>query len=470
MIRSIFGKLLVSHIAIILVSVLTLGLLMSYLVRDHVIETKRRDLLAKGGAAVAIVAPLLASGQKPSADLLDAMSEMAGGDIWLMDKNGQVLAGQPPAGWSGKRLGRISDLWEQADWQDGRVLKPRRRGDPSIIAALLLPRQNADTVPAALFLFAPVTGVARTAEALERLLLYSLAASIVAAILAGLLTARSLTRPLHDISRAAAAFAQGDYNSRTIATQRDEIGDLGRTFNSMATELTQIEQNRREFLSDVSHELKSPVASIQVMAEAMLDNLVTTAEQRTRYLANIVDESKRIGRLVGDLLDLSQLEAGELAITGQPISLSDFIASQTAKLTPFLEDKELTINTNIPPALPLATADTDRLKQVLTNLLTNAIRHAVPGSVISITARTFQQQIAVDIKNIGLGIEPEHLPHIWQRFYRVDKARSRVEGGTGLGLAITKKLVEAMGGTVSVKSTPGKTTTFTFTLPVKTNS
>lgn len=470
MIRSIFGKLLVSHIAIILVSVLTLGLFMSYLVRDHVIETKRRDLLAKGNAAVAIVAPLLASGLTPSDELLDAMSEMAGGDIWLMDKNGQVLAGQPPTGWSGRRLAKLSDLWEQADWQDGRVLKPRRRGDPSIIAALLLPRQSPDAPPAALFLFAPVTGVTRTADALERLLLYSLGASILAAILAGLLTARSLTRPLQDISRAAAAFAHGDYQSRTTAMQCDEIGDLGRTFNSMATELAQVEQNRREFLSDVSHELKSPVASIQVMAEAMLDGLVTTAEQRTRYLSNIVDETKRIGRLIGDLLDLSQLEAGELTIIGHPISLSDFIASQTAGLAPFLEDKELTINTNIPPMLPLAIADTGRLRQVLTNLLTNAIRHAVPGSVICIAARTFQHQIAVDISNIGLGIEPEHLPHIWQRFYRVDKARSRVEGGTGLGLAITKKLVEAMGGTVSVSSTPGKTTTFTFTLPAKANS
>lgn len=469
MIRSIFGKLLLSHLTIILVSVLTVGLLMSYLVRDHVIDNKRHDLLVKGQAAAAIVTPLLANGQKPSAALLDAMSDMAGGDIWIMDKNGQIIAGQLPAGWKKTtRLSNWKELWEKADWQDSsgaqRVLKPWHKPDPSIIAALPLPTQGS-TPPAALFLYAPVTGATRTAQALEKLLIYSLLASSGVAILVGLFTARSFTRPLTDISRAAAAFTNGDYTSRTTATQSDEIGKLGRTFNTMATELSQQEQNRREFLSDVSHELKTPVASIQALTEAMLDGLVTSTEQRMRYLAGIVDETKRIGRLVADLLDLSQLEAGELAISGRRVELGPLLADHAAKLTPFLEAKELTITSNVPPTLPAIVADPDRLSQVLTNLLTNAIRHAAQGTAITINARTWQQQVAIDITNSGTGIPAEHLPYIWQRFYRVDKSRSRVDGGTGLGLAITRKLVTAMGGTISAVSTPGQTTTFTFSLP-----
>ena len=475
MIRSISGKLLFSHLAIILVSVLTLGLLMSYLVRDHVIENKRRDLLAKGKTAVTIITHIFDKGRKPSEALLDGMGDMAGGDIWLMDKNGQVLAGQPPKGWRGRRLGNLSELWDKADWLDldnngaQKVLKPWRSGDPAIIAAWPLPVQDSDT-PAALFVYAPVTGATRTALALEEILCYSLAASALAAIIVGLLTARSLTRPLHNISQAAAAFASGNYSSRTTATQNDEIGKLGRTFNTMAAELAQLEQNRREFLSDVSHELKTPVASIQALAETMLDGLVTTEDQRIRYLTSIVDETRRIGHLVGDLLDLSQLEAGELAIATQPIQLNPFISDHTTKFTPFLEAKELTIITNTPATLPPVIADPNRLGQVLTNLLTNAIRHAVQGSAITISAGTHEQQAAIDITNIGIGIEPEHLPNIWQRFYRVDKSRSRSDGGTGLGLAITQKLVTAMGGTVSVVSTPGQTTTFTFTLPLKCSS
>ncbi|HWR43513.1 HAMP domain-containing sensor histidine kinase [Sporomusa sp.] len=470
MTRSIFSKLLLSHLIIILISMLTLGLLMSYLVRDHVIENKRRDLLAKGSAAVAIVTPLLADGQKPSNALLDAMGDMAGGDIWIMDKTGQIIAGQSPAGWKSRRLERLAELWITADWQDGsgaqRILTPRRSGEPAIVAALPLPEQGSGQ-QTALFLYSPVTGATRTALALEQLLLYSLGAGILAAVLVGLLMARSLTRPIADISRAAAAFAGGDYKSRTTATQSDEIGQLGRTFNSMASELAQIEQNRREFLSDVSHELKTPVASIQALAETMLDGLAKTPQQRERYLTSIVGETKRIGRLVGDLLDLSQLESGELTIVRDQVSPADLITVHIAKLMPFLEAKSLTITTDLPETLPPVIADPDRLDQVLANLLTNAIRHAVSGSVIAITAHTHQQQIAIAVSNTGPGIPAEHLPHIWERFYRVDKSRSRGDGGTGLGLAITKKLVEAMGGTVSASSTPGETTTFTITLPAK---
>lgn len=472
MIRSLFAKLLLSHVAIILVSMLTLGLLMSYLVRDHVIENKRRDLLAKGKAAVDIITPTLAKGKQPPDRWFEGMGDMAGGNIWLMDKNGQVLAGQAPKGWRGKRLGNLSELWDKADWLDldsngsQKLLKPWRNGDPAIVAALPLPPQESGP-PAALFLYSPLKGVTRTTQALGDLLLYSLAASAFAAMIVGLLTARSLTRPLRDISQAAAAFAAGNYASRTTATQSNEIGELGRTFNTMAAELAQLEQKRREFLSDVSHEIKTPVASIQALAETMLDGLVTTEKQRERYLTGIVAESNRIGRLVGDLLDLSQLEAGEIPLAAQPIRLTEFISEHTSALLPFLELKELTVETNIPATLPPVLADPDRLDQVLTNLLTNAIRHAVPGSAISLSARTFQQQVAIDISNTGQGIEPEHLPYIWQRFYRVDKSRSRGDGGTGLGLAITHKLVIAMGGTVSATSTPGQTTTFTFTLPVK---
>ncbi|WP_425059750.1 Sensor histidine kinase RcsC [Sporomusa carbonis] len=468
MTRSIFGKLLLSHFAVILVSVLTLGLLMSYLVHNHAIENKRRDLLAKGSAAAAIITPMLAAGQTPSNRMLDALSDMAGGDIWLMDSTGRIIAGQLPTGWKERRLERLAELWENADWQDGngthKVLKPRRRSDPAIIAALpiTLPGNNP---PAALFLYAPVTGVNRTVLALEYLLLYSLVAGILAAVLVGLLMARSIVRPLANISQAAAAFASGDYTSRTTATQSDEIGQLGRTFNSMASELAQIEQNRREFLSDVSHELKTPVASIQALAEAMLDGLVNTSEQRQRYLSSIVGETKRIGRLIGDLLDLSQLETGELTIVRERVMLPELIAGHTAKLTPFLEAKSLTVNIMIPDAVPPVIADPDRLGQVLANLLTNAIRHADQGSAIIIAARTLPHQVALDVTNSGIGIPPEHLPHIWERFYRVDKSRSRIDGGTGLGLAITKKLVEAMGGSISARSIPGETTTFTVILP-----
>jgi signal transduction histidine kinase len=468
MIKSIFGKLLFSHLAIILVSMLTLGILMSYLVRNHVIENKRNDLLAKGHSAVTMITNVLSDGRKPSNRMLAAMGEMAGGNIWIMDKNGQILVGQTPAIWKDKYSEYWVQSWDSIDWQNGggtqKVFNPRQ-SDPSIVVALPLPSLEPG-VPAALFLRSPVTGTTRTVQALEQLLLYALSASAFAAALIGFFMARSLTRPIANISQAAAAFIQGDYTNRTTATQADEIGQLGRTLNGMAEELEQIEQNRREFLSDVSHELKTPLASIQALAEAIQDGLVKTEETRDRYLTNIVAETKRIGLLVGDLLNLSQLEAGELLLVRTPIDLPALITAHLARFTPFAEEKSLVIATNIPSTLAFPIADPDRLGQVLTNLVSNAIRYADRESIILITAEKQHQQIAVSISNTGPGIPPEHLPHIWKRFYRVDKSRARGDGGTGLGLAITKKLVTAMGGSVDVVSTPGKITTFTFTLPV----
>lgn len=468
MIKSIFGKLLFSHLAIILVSMLTLGILMSYLVRNHVVENKRHDLLAKGKSAVTMINNVLADGRKPSNRMLVAMGEIAGGDVWIMDKNGQIIVGQPPAIWKDKYSEYWTRVWDTVDWEnsDGtqRVFNPSQR-DPSIIVALPLPPQESG-IPSALFLYSPVTGASRTAQALEQILLYALSASAFAAALVGFFIARSLTRPIANISQAAASFSQGNYTSRTTATQADEIGQLGRTLNSMAEELEQIEQNRREFLSDVSHEIKTPLASIQALAEAIQDGLVKTEETRDRYLTNIVTETKRIGRLVGDLLNLSQLEAGELSLIRTPIDLPALVTAHLAKFAPFAEEKSLVIATNFPQNLSSPVADPDRLGQVLTNLVSNAIRHAYPESIILITAEKQHQQIAVSISNTGPGIPPEHLPHIWKRFYRVDKSRARGDGGTGLGLAITKKLVTAMGGSVDVISTPGKITIFTFTLPV----
>ncbi len=467
MIKSIFGKLLLSHLAIILVSMLTLGILMSYLVRNHVIENKRHDLLAKGNSAVTMINNVLADGRKPSNRMLAAMSEMAGGDIWIMDKNGQILAGQPPAIWKDKYSEYWARVLDTIDWENGegtqKVFNLRQR-DPSIVVALPLPPQESG-IPTALFLRSPVTGATRTAQALEQLLLYALSASAFAAALVGFFMARSLTRPIANISQAAADFIKGNYTRRTTATQADEIGQLGRTLNGMAAELEQIEQNRREFLSDVSHELKTPLASIQALAEAIQDGLVKTEENRDRYLTNIVAETKRIGRLVGDLLNLSQLEAGELTLERTAIDLPSLISAHLAKFTPFLEEKSLIIATNIPANLACPLSDPDRVGQVVTNLVSNAIRHADPESIILITAEAQHQQIAVSISNTGPGILPEHLPHIWKRFYRVDKSRARGDGGTGLGLAITQKLVTAMGGSVDVVSIPGKITTFTFTLP-----
>ena len=463
MIRSIFGRLFISYIIVILLTTVTLGALMSYLVREHVTETKRVEMLAKSQAVATVVGRALNNGRLP--DRLEVMGDLLGAQIWVVDQQGRVLAGDPPPRW-GRPLPesspRIDALF--AGTPQSWVRSGRRQTDPSIIVAVPIPA--ATPTPAAVFLYTPIIGVNQAIGAIDRLLLLSLLVGTLAATILGFFVSRGLTRPIADISRAAGRFAVGDYGSRTSAAGSDEIGGLGRTFNTMADSLAKVEQNRREFLANVSHELKTPVASIQALAEAVADGIATGPEQQRRYLDTIVAESRHIDRLIRDLLDLSQLEAGELAVVPEKLDLAAFLAGETAKYDHLLTEKNLAVRVDAPAGLPAVLADPGRLAQIMTNLISNASRYSPAGEAIDVTVRLQAGKAVVAVSDRGPGIPREDQPYIWDRFYRVDKSRSRSGGGTGLGLAITKRLVQAMGGEVSLASEPGQGTTVTFTLPL----
>lgn len=463
--RSIFSKLLLSHLAVILISTITLGMLMTYLIRQHVVENKRDDLMQKGSFAIALMSPALEEGRMPSTATLHILGDLVGSMMWISDQNGTILAGDPPERWL-KRVppdvsARINELFSGTpqSW----VRTSHHQNDPSIVVALPIPGMQS---PAALFLYAPITGVNKTIDSLEKLLLYALLLGIAIAAAVGLFMSRGLTKPIAAISRAAHNFAKGDYDSRIHITNDDEIGSLGNTFNNMAASLAHTEQNRRDFLANVSHELKTPVASIQALTEAIQDGLVTSPEQQQRYLQSIVSETHRIDRLIRDLLDMAQLEAGELCIVREKIDLARFFSAELEKQSPLLAEKNLFLDTKLSSSLPAVWADPDRLAQVMLNLLSNAIRYAPNNTSIGIEIHPVGNMVAISVSNRGHGIPDADLPYIWDRFYRVEKSRSRQDGGTGLGLSITKKLIVTMGGDISVKSIPDKETTFTFTLPI----
>ncbi len=463
MIRSIFSKILLSHIGIILLSTITLTLFMSYLVRSNAVDTKRQDLLFKGRAVVELLTPNLLAGNIPTNEALDRISELAGGRIWLINEKGTVLAGRPPNNWSRRFQEDQQEYIDLFTDSPHSWIRPAYRRDPSIVVTFAIPEAP---TPIVIFLDAPIVGVNKTVSSLERTLLYSLLASIITAILAGFLIARSLTKPIANISQAARNFADGNYNSRTTATGNNEIGALGRTFNTMADSLAEIEQNRRNFLANVSHELKTPVTSIQALSETILDGLAPKPEQQQRYIATILQESQRLDRLISDLLDLSQLEADELSILCEKLDLQAWLATESTKIETLLNPKHLTLEINIPEQLPPVWCDPIRLEQIFTNLLTNAIRYSPENSTITIQLSTTKHQVAISVIDQGPGISPDDIPYIWDRFYRADKSRARTYGGTGLGLAITKKLVHAMQGDISVDSHVDKGSAFTFTLPI----
>lgn len=231
------------------------------------------------------------------------------------------------------------------------------------------------------------------------------------------------------------------------------------------TELRRLEKLRQDFVANVSHELRTPLTSIKGYAETLLDGALKDERNAKDFIEIIYHDSDRLAKLIDDLLDLSRIESGKLKMVLLPVDILEVIKKAFAVLAPQAKKKSITINLDSSPDLPKVLADESRLSQVVLNLLDNAIKYTPEGGKVFIFAFTKEQYVQVDIKDTGIGIPPESLPRIFERFYRVDKARSRQLGGTGLGLSIVKHIVLAHGGQVWVESELEKGSTFSFTIP-----
>jgi signal transduction histidine kinase len=278
---------------------------------------------------------------------------------------------------------------------------------------------------------------------------------------------RRALAPVEALTSAARKMEAGDLSQRVEVASRDEIGDLAHAFNSMADGLAQLEELRRQMVTDVAHELRTPLSNIRGYLEAVQDGVV---EPDRGVIDSIHEEAMLLHRLIEDLQELSLAEAGQLRLERKPATCADIVDGAVEAAGPQAAAHDLTLTVDVPQDLPLVDADPQRIGQVLRNLLRNAITHTPRGGEISITAHTEGEWAVVSVQDTGAGIAGEDLPHIFDRFYRADRSRSRATGGAGLGLAIVRQLVEAHGGRIEVESEVGEGTRFTFTLPVADDS
>jgi signal transduction histidine kinase len=278
--------------------------------------------------------------------------------------------------------------------------------------------------------------------------------------------ARGMTQPLRDMAQAAKRMETGDYSARVHTRSRDEVGQLADAFNKMSAELEGVERLRRDLVANVSHELKTPITAIR----AHLENLLDGVEQpNPETLQVMLSQSVRLGRLVDQLLDLSRLESGDVPLDRERVSLAPLVHLVLSEIDVARADRGVEITSDVPADLPAAWADRERVHQVLFNLVDNAVRYTPAGGAVTVSAHRRNGSVEVEVHDTGVGIPAEHLPKLFERFYRVDTSRSRGdEGGTGIGLAIARSVVEAHGGHIHADSEPGSGSTFTFELPAAT--
>ncbi len=308
----------------------------------------------------------------------------------------------------------------------------------------------------------PAEEVAFLAAVNRSLLLGALLAGL-AAVIVTFATSSRILRPIERLTEAARRMEKGDLSVRVDIESEDEIGQLAHAFNAMASSLAQQEQLRRNMVGDVAHELRTPLTNLRGYLEAVRDGLLAPDAE---LVDNLYEETMLLNRLVADLQELAQAEAGQLTLVRSPSSLREIISQAVAMFQPQADAKGLTVEVSLPDALPLVDVDPERIGQVLRNLLANAFTYTPAGGRITITVAPHDDHVAVSVRDTGVGIPPEHLPYVFDRFYRADRARARQTGGAGLGLAIVKQLVLAHGGAITAESTPGQGSTFTFTLPV----
>jgi histidine kinase len=300
--------------------------------------------------------------------------------------------------------------------------------------------------------------------AVNRALLVAAVAATIAGLAASLLLVREIMRPLRALSQSSQRIASGRYDERVRIPSTDELADVAHSFNRMAAELEQVEQQRVILIGNVSHELRTPLAGLEGYLEGLIDGVIPNDAETFSAMQH---EVRRLRRLVDDLQTLSRVEAGQVMLHLAPVDLVPLARRVVAQLQPQAEAQGLHIGLETVPGQLVAHADADRVAQILINLVGNAIQYTPEGGRIIVRLASAGGSGTVAVEDTGVGIPADVLPYLFERFYRVDPSRSRSSGGSGIGLTIARHLAWAMGGELTAASDgPGTGSTFTLTLPL----
>ena len=309
--------------------------------------------------------------------------------------------------------------------------------------------------------------ISRWNESFRQVTLWTLAICVIAAfvvLFTSYYIAKRIINPFVDMNHIVQCYSKGDFSQRIPVQGKDEASQLGRSFNEMADQLKNLEVTRQSFVANVSHELRSPLTSMKGFLEAMMDGTIPV-EEHENYIDIVLSETRRMTAMVNDLLDLARIESGIITVNYEVFDINELIRRTLITFEARISEKRMELDVRFAMEQSFVYADSNQISQVLRNLIDNAIKYSPEGRTLLVSTYALRKEVYVTIRDTGVGIPAEDVPHIFDRFYKVEKAHTpSPQVGSGLGLAIVKKIIEAHGQSITVKSARGKGTQFTFTL------
>nr|WP_071318761.1 ATP-binding protein [Anaerobacillus isosaccharinicus]MBA5588724.1 HAMP domain-containing protein [Anaerobacillus isosaccharinicus]QOY37876.1 HAMP domain-containing protein [Anaerobacillus isosaccharinicus] len=466
--KSIFRRLLISYMLTIILGIGIVGILMFYFTNSYITNAKQEELLRQGRTVNANIQGTMFIGEDKQ-ETLEFLDHSFDARIWIFNKEGKIIATSTRDEVSiGKAV--ASSIVERVLVGENVVSRLRFEGLAEPMLSVVVPWGKQDHVYGGIVLHAPLRGLNNIIGKIRETILWATLFGILFSTAMVSYLSWSISRPLQQIDRTAARLAMGDVAERIHIKSEDEIGDLATTINMMATKLEKIEVERQridkirsDFLANISHELRTPLTTMQGFLEALQDGLIED-EGRQRYYDVMYDETTHMNRLVDDLMDLIKLENKEITLSRYQIDPKSILEKEKFKFDREAAEKNVEIDLVIKEPLPKVFIDPIRFEQIINNILKNAVKFTEDGE-ISITAEAEDHYLLLSVADTGIGISDPDQELIWERFYKVDRGRSRKNKGTGLGLAIVKKLVELHDGRITVQSEIGVGTMFKIWIP-----
>lgn len=466
--KGLFSKLVATFTAIIVVSFVMTSAFLSYWFESYYFNQRKYDLLRES-ELIKVRALQYLNGNITSDDINNTITYIGNylsADIWLVDNYGYVYSvskNQHKKLIATSKQIVTSDL---AELRQNKTIDKRGTYSDVFIAPVHtfeIPIFENDTFRGAIMMH---TSLSELKEPLRRVyeIIWSSAAMaiIISCIVIYYFSQRIIIRPLGKINNVAEKISKGDVEKRVYIDSKDEIGVLAKSFNSMANSLEAVDKNRRQFISNVSHEIRSPITSIKGFIGGILDGVIPKDKQRY-YLSLTYSEIQRLTRLVNGLLDLSSIEAGQFKLKTEKLDINETIRLCIIKFESKIKNKKLKVDVYMEDDKLFVLSDKDRTIQIITNIVDNAIKYVNEGGNIKVYTKSKSNKAIISIFNDGPSISEEDLKHIWDRFYKGDKSRT-VKVSTGLGLSIVRSILTQLGEDIWVKNKESGGVEFTFTL------